>query len=225
MVMVALVVDARRWGRLAARSGVGARSEAQVRRALGGLKAEGWRLQHSLPWGGRGDIDSVAIAPTGVACVLETKTRTFDARHLARVREAAAGCTVIAGAGAVGERSRCCAWCAHVGSSMSRTRFWWCRSTAWCQRSEPAPGPHPAHGSWRGSPRPGSAKRCGELLTPGPRAGGGVGEHADEQKVPEAVGDRLGHGRCVAVEGADRQRGEPAGLLGVLDRGRRIVGR
>ena len=89
LVMAALVVDARRSVRLAARSGVGARSEGQVRRALGGLEAEGWRLRHSLPCGGRGDIDSVAIAPTGVAFD-ETKSRTFDARHLARARETAA---------------------------------------------------------------------------------------------------------------------------------------
>jgi Nuclease-related domain len=90
LVMVGLVVDARRWVRLAARSRVGARSEAQVRRALGGLKAEGWRLRHSLLWGGRGDIDSVAIAPTGVAYAIEVKARTFDARHVDHARQTAA---------------------------------------------------------------------------------------------------------------------------------------
>jgi hypothetical protein len=67
VVMAALAVDARQRTRLAARSGVGARSEGQVRRVLGGLEAEGWRVQHSLPWGWPGDIDSVAIAPTGLA--------------------------------------------------------------------------------------------------------------------------------------------------------------
>ena len=50
---------------------------------------EGWRLRHSLPHRSRGDIDSVAIAPTGVAFAVETKTRTFDVRHLAGVREMA----------------------------------------------------------------------------------------------------------------------------------------
>jgi hypothetical protein len=90
VVMAALAVDARRWTRLAARSRVGARSEAQVRRALGGLEAEGWRLRHSLPCGGRGDIDSVAIAPNGLVFAIETKSRTFDARHLARARQTAA---------------------------------------------------------------------------------------------------------------------------------------
>ena len=81
---------ARHWLSLAARSRVGARSEDEVRRALAPLQAEGWRLRHSLPWRGRGDIDSLAIAPTGVAFAIETKTRTYDDRHLARVREQAA---------------------------------------------------------------------------------------------------------------------------------------
>ena len=90
LVMVALVLDARRWVRLAARSRVGARSEDAVRGALGGLEAEGWRLRHSLPCGGRGDIDSVAIARTGLAFAIESKTRTFDERHLAQARRTAA---------------------------------------------------------------------------------------------------------------------------------------
>lgn len=80
---------ARHWLSLARRSAVGARSEDAVRRALEPLKAEGWRLRHSLPWQGRGDIDSVAIAPNGIAIAIETKTRTYDGRHLARVREQA----------------------------------------------------------------------------------------------------------------------------------------
>ena len=89
LVTAALVVDARRWVRLAARSRVGARSEGEVRRTLAGLQAEGSRLRHSLPCGGRGDIDSVAMAPTGIAFTIETKTRTFDAGHLAHARETA----------------------------------------------------------------------------------------------------------------------------------------
>jgi hypothetical protein len=90
LVMAALLLDARRWVRLAARSRVGARSEDAVRHALSGLEAEGWRLRHSLQCRGRGDIDSVAVAPTGVGFAIETKTRTFDARHLAHARETAA---------------------------------------------------------------------------------------------------------------------------------------
>ena len=77
----------RRWFALAGRSRVGARSEDAVQRALAPLQAEGWRLRHSLPWQGRGDIDSVAVSPTGIAVAIETKTRSYDQRHLARVRE------------------------------------------------------------------------------------------------------------------------------------------
>ncbi|MGP0033719.1 MAG: nuclease-related domain-containing protein [Solirubrobacteraceae bacterium] len=66
LLMGGFLIDARRWLHLAARSRVGARSEDAVRRALSGLEAEGWRVRHSLEWGGRGDIDSVAIAPTGI---------------------------------------------------------------------------------------------------------------------------------------------------------------
>ena len=81
---------ARHWISLAGRSRVGARSEDEVRRALEHLQAEGWRLRHSLPWRGRGDIDSLAIAPTRVAFAIETKTMSYDDRHLARVQEQAA---------------------------------------------------------------------------------------------------------------------------------------
>ena len=90
IVAAALGLCARHWLSLARRSRVGARSEDAVQRALAPLQAEGWRLRHSLPWQGRGDIDSVAIAPSGIAIAIETKTRTYDARHLARVREQAA---------------------------------------------------------------------------------------------------------------------------------------
>jgi hypothetical protein len=89
LVTVALLIDARRWLRLAGRSRVGARSEDEVQRALAQLETEGWRLRHSLPWRGRGDIDSVAIAPTGVAFAIETKTQTLENRHVARVLEQA----------------------------------------------------------------------------------------------------------------------------------------
>jgi hypothetical protein len=89
LMAVGLAFYARHWLSLAGRSRVGARSEDEVQRALAPLQAEGWRLRHSLPWQGRGDIDSVAIAPTGVAVAIETKTRTYDVRHLARVHEQA----------------------------------------------------------------------------------------------------------------------------------------
>jgi hypothetical protein len=44
-----------------------------VRKALADLEAEGWRLRHSVAYAGRGDIDSVAIAPTGIAFAIEVK--------------------------------------------------------------------------------------------------------------------------------------------------------
>ena len=88
LAAVGLGLYARHWLSLARRSRVGARSEDEVQRALAPLEAEGWRLRHSLPWQGRGDIDSVAISPTGIAVAIETKTRTYDQRHLARVHDA-----------------------------------------------------------------------------------------------------------------------------------------
>ena len=89
LAAMAVAAYAHHWVRLAGRSRVGARSEEQVQHVLAPLAAEGWRLRHSLPWQGRGDIDSVAIAPTGLAFAIETKTRTFDNQHLARVHEMA----------------------------------------------------------------------------------------------------------------------------------------
>jgi hypothetical protein len=89
LVALGLGLYSRHWLSLARRSRVGARSEDVVQRALAPLQAEGWRLRHSLPWQGRGDIDSVASAPSGIAVAIETKSRTYDGRHLARVREQA----------------------------------------------------------------------------------------------------------------------------------------
>lgn len=90
LAAVGLGLYARHWLTLAGRSRVGARSEDEVQRALAPLRAEGWRLRHSLTWRGGGDIDSVAIAPTGIAVAIETKTRTYDGRQLARVHKQAA---------------------------------------------------------------------------------------------------------------------------------------
>ena len=85
-----LGLAARRWLSLARRSRIGAQSEDEVQRVLASLEAEGWRLRHSLLWQGTGDIDSVAISPTAIAIAIETKTRSYDRRHLARVRKQAA---------------------------------------------------------------------------------------------------------------------------------------
>jgi Nuclease-related domain len=87
---VGLGLYARRWFSLGNRSRVGARSEDAVQHALAPLEAEGWGLRHSLLWRGRGDIDSVAIAPTGISVAIETKTRSYDRGHLARVHQQAA---------------------------------------------------------------------------------------------------------------------------------------
>lgn len=89
LLAIGLGLDVRHWLVLAGRRWVGARSEDEVQRALAKLETEGWRLRHSLPWRGRGDIDSVAIAPTGVAFAIETKTKTLEDRHVARVLEQA----------------------------------------------------------------------------------------------------------------------------------------
>jgi hypothetical protein len=90
LVAFCLGLYARHWLALAGRSRVGARSEDEVQRVLAPLEAEGWRLRHSLPWQGLGDMDSVAISPTGIAVAIETKTRAYDRRHLDRVRDQAA---------------------------------------------------------------------------------------------------------------------------------------
>ena len=90
LATVLLAVCAGYWARLAGRSRTGARSENEVQRALAPLRTEGWRLRHSLVWQGRGDIDSVAIAPTGIAFAIETKTRRYELEHLAGTREMAA---------------------------------------------------------------------------------------------------------------------------------------
>ena len=87
VLALGLGLSARHWLSLAQRSRVGARSEDDARRALAPLQAGGWRLRHSLPWRGRGDIDSLAVAPTGVGFVVETKMRRYGDRHLARVCE------------------------------------------------------------------------------------------------------------------------------------------
>jgi hypothetical protein len=55
----ALALGSRRSLSLAARSRVGAGSEAEVRRALKPLTGEGWRVEHAVDWPGRGDLDHV----------------------------------------------------------------------------------------------------------------------------------------------------------------------
>lgn len=89
VIASAFFAMARHQFRLARRSGVGAQSESDVRRELAVLGREGWRLRHSLLWDGEGDVDHVAISPAGLAFVVEAKTRTYEPRHLAAVRNQA----------------------------------------------------------------------------------------------------------------------------------------
>ncbi len=98
----ALALRARHWVALAGRSRVGARSEDQVRRALATLEPEGWQLRHSIAWQRGGDIDHVAIAPTGVVFAIETKTRAYEPSHLTKINEQAAWL-----------RHRRARWCPH----------------------------------------------------------------------------------------------------------------
>jgi hypothetical protein len=75
--------------RLAARSRVGAESEAQVRRALEPLAREGWRVAHGVDWPGRGDLDHVLRSPSGMGFVIETKTLRYTRAHLAHTVDTA----------------------------------------------------------------------------------------------------------------------------------------
>jgi hypothetical protein len=88
-VAIVLGLRVRHWLSLSGRSQVGARSEDEVRRALAPLEGHVWQIRHALRWSGPGDIDSVASAPSGLGFAIETKTRTYDERQLARVREQA----------------------------------------------------------------------------------------------------------------------------------------
>jgi hypothetical protein len=74
---------------LAARNRIGAESEIRVRHTLNRLRADGWRIIHGIDWAGHGDIDHVAVAPSGFGFAIETKTRAFDMQHLARTRATA----------------------------------------------------------------------------------------------------------------------------------------
>jgi hypothetical protein len=84
VVAVGFGFSARRWLGLAKRSRIGARSEDEVRHQLAALERQGWPVRHSLLWRGRGDIDSVAIAPSGLAFPIETKTNEQSGRRRPR---------------------------------------------------------------------------------------------------------------------------------------------
>jgi hypothetical protein len=84
-----LALASRRALRLVTRSRVGAESEAQVRRALERLADDGWRIRHAVDWPGRGDLDHVVRAPSGIGFVIETKTLRWTRDHVVRTFEAA----------------------------------------------------------------------------------------------------------------------------------------
>lgn len=109
LAAVGLTIASRHWFSLAARAGVGARSEANVQRTLAALEREGWRIRHSLDWQGPGDIDSVAIARPGS----RSRSRPRPAATRPNISRASpawpAGCTRDVGAGAPTARSLSCA--------------------------------------------------------------------------------------------------------------------
>ena len=84
-----LGLSSRRALRLARRSGVGADSEAEVRRALEQLARQGWRVAHGVDWPGRGDLDHVLRSLSGMGFVIETKTLRYSRAHVVRTVQAA----------------------------------------------------------------------------------------------------------------------------------------
>jgi hypothetical protein len=116
LAAVGLGFYARHWLSLGGRSRVGARSEDEVRCALAPLQAEGWRLRHSLPWQGHGDT------------AIKTKTRLYDLRHLARVREQVDWLSRRRRRWARMAPLASCVSLARGASSASSMTFWWSRS-------------------------------------------------------------------------------------------------
>ena len=114
---------------LANRSRIGARSEGEVRRVLRALQAEGWRVRHALCWRGRGDIDSVAIAPSGLAFAIEMKTRTYEGRHLAVIQHRLRGWGHDAEDGVVWAPCRFRASSVRAAFSAGSAACWWSRSS------------------------------------------------------------------------------------------------
>jgi len=85
----ALALESYHSVRLAGRNRVGADSESQVRHRLHTLRRDGWEVRHGIGWPGGGDIDHLVRSPSGFGFVIETKTRSFNERHLRRTMNAA----------------------------------------------------------------------------------------------------------------------------------------
>jgi hypothetical protein len=81
---------ARHWFSLARRSRVGAYSEDEVQRALAPLQVEGLAVAALAAVAGAGRHRLGCDRPDWDCGAVETKTRSYDGRHLARVREQAA---------------------------------------------------------------------------------------------------------------------------------------
>ena len=193
---------ARHWRRLRVRSGVGARSESEVQRALSILQREGWRLRRSLRWRGRGDIDHVAIAPTGIAFAIEAKTSRYNRVTCTPSAPRPPGSGAAADAGAPAARSRSSASPAPSTSSAASSTCSSSPSTRCCPRCAP-PLYHPT------PVLPG---------TRGPTARDSRARH-ERMALPAAARIRRAAGRCSrrrpwsatsdcrsAPEGAERRR-------------------
>jgi hypothetical protein len=132
LVAVGLLVDVRRWMRLAARSRVG------------GLGAGGTACS-----GCSGDGGMAAASAAAISTALRSRRRASRARSRSRPKSSARttsperetrplGSGATAGAGVPGGRSRSCALSVPEDLSVSRKASWSCRSIGCFPRSEPA---------------------------------------------------------------------------------------
>ncbi len=106
-----------------------ARSADEVRLALAPLQAEGWRLRHSLHWRGGGDMDSLAIAPTGVHSWSRRKQGRTTITNSLGCASRQRRCFVADGAGSETARCPCSASSELMGCNISSAMCLWFRST------------------------------------------------------------------------------------------------
>ena len=107
------------------RSGVGGRRARCPGYTPGARMAASSR--HAL--GRHGDIDSVAIAPSGVGFAIETKTRGTTSASSAGWSSRLGGSVVAGGGGLAAERFLFCAWFGRRAWSATSKVCWWSRST------------------------------------------------------------------------------------------------
>ena len=130
-------------------------SEADVRRVLERLVRDGWQVRHAVDWPGRGDLDHVVRAPSGIGVCDRDQDAALDARapgaHERRGTLAGAATPAVParrGAGAV-RHARA------ARSSTSPTACWSSRWTGSCRRCAPAP--------WAVASNAASVLLCAEL--------------------------------------------------------------